>query len=231
MTEPERDADPMEVIAAVGHELRSPLATIKGFTSLLLGRWDEIADADKRDMIAAVRDDADRVARMITELLDASRLQTGRLSVSRAEVDVAAVARAVVTRVAVVEPDLEAEVAVDQGSPTAWADPDRVAQVLTNLVENAARHGDPRGIRVHVAPDPDGGGVRVAVHDRGRGIPAADLPRVFDRHFRHEEGRATGTGLGLWITRGLVEALGGQVTATSVEGEGSTFAFTLPPRP
>jgi signal transduction histidine kinase len=218
----------IEIISTVSHELRSPLTSIKGFTSLLLSRWDTIDDDRKREMLEVVRHDADRVTRMLTELLDISRLETGRLVLSPRPVLIGDLIRSVVAKVAVGEPELDVTVVVDPAVPEVLADADKVEQVLTNLVENAAKYASPTGMRITASPTAEGG-VAVAVADRGEGIPAADLPRVFARFYRREEGRPTGTGLGLWISRGLVEAHGGTLTAASVEGEGSTFTFTLPP--
>ncbi len=220
----------MEIIATVSHELRSPLTSIKGFTSLLLSRWDDIADERKRELLEAVRHDADRVTRMLSELLDISRLESGRLHLSPRPLLVGPLIDSVVAKVAMVEPDLDVVVQVADDVPEVTADADKVEQVLTNLVENAAKYASPIGMRI-TASVADDDGVVVAVADRGEGIPAEDLPRVFERFYRREEGRPTGTGLGLWISRGLVEAHGGTLTATSVEGEGSTFAFTLPAAP
>jgi signal transduction histidine kinase len=98
--------------------------------------------------------------------------------------------------------------------------------VLTNLVENAAKYGSPKGMKVTGAVE--GSTVSVAVRDTGEGIPAEDLPRVFTKFFRRDHGRPTGTGLGLWISQGLVEAHGGELIAESIVGRGSTFRFTLP---
>ena len=221
--------DAMEIIATVSHELRSPLTSIKGFTSLLLSRWDGIADDRKKEMLEQVRHDADRVTRMLTELLDISRLEAGRLSLRVRPIDLRALAVSVVEKVALVEADLEATVTFPDELPEVDADGDKVEQVLTNLVENAAKYASPQGLRIDGAVTD--GGVAVSVSDRGPGIPAEDLPRVFERFFRREEGRPTGTGLGLWISRGLVEAHGGTLTATSTEGEGSTFCFTIPVAP
>lgn len=223
---PDDDASAIEIVATVSHELRSPLTTIKGFTSLLLSRWDSIDDDRKREMLEAVRADADRVTRMISELLDISRLEAGRLRLARRWLEVEPAVRRVVAEVSMTDDRLAVEVEVPDGLPEVLADPDKVGQVLTNLLENAAKYADPATVRVTAARDGDA--VRIAVADRGEGIPAEDLPRVFERFFRRDEGRPTGTGLGLWISRGLVEAHGGTLTASSRVGEGSTFAFTLP---
>jgi signal transduction histidine kinase len=220
------DLTAVEIIATVSHELRSPLTSIKGFTSLLLSRWDGIADDRKKEMLEAVSHDADRVTRMLTELLDISRLEAGRLHLSPRPIEIGPLVRSIVDKVAMVEPDLDVTIDVAEDVPEVVADADKVEQVLTNLVENAAKYGSPVGLRIVVRADSDA--VSVAVADRGAGIPAEDLDRVFERFYRREEGRPTGTGLGLWISRGLVEAHGGRLVAESVEGQGSTFTFTLP---
>lgn len=215
-----------EVVSTVSHELRSPLTSVKGYTSLLLNRWDRIADDQKRTMLEQVHHDADRVTRLITELLDISRLETGRLVLRRQLVELREVAASVVSKLAIAYPDLDCTCTFDDAFPKVYADPDKLEQVLTNLVENAAKYGSPTGMRVVGTVLADK--VDVAVTDQGDGIPAADLPRVFRKFYRRDHGRPTGTGLGLWISRGLVEAHGGRLTAESVEGSGATFRFTLP---
>jgi signal transduction histidine kinase len=215
-----------EVVSTVSHELRSPLTSVKGYTSLLLNRWDRLKDEQKRMMLEQVHHDADRVTRLITELLDISRLETGRLVLRRQLVDLRELASQVVEKLTMTYPDLECAVTFSDGFPQVYADPDKVEQVLTNLVENAAKYASPTGMAVHGTATDDA--VAVAVSDRGEGIPAADLPRVFKKFFRRDMGKPTGTGLGLWISRGLVEAHGGKLTATSELGTGSVFEFTLP---
>ncbi len=221
----------MDIIATVSHELRSPLTSIKGYSSLLLNRWDRLTDDQKKMMLEQVRHDADRVTRLITELLDISRMETGRLALRREMVDLRALSASVVEKVTMAYPELQAELDFPAVFPPVHGDPDKLEQVLTNLVENAAKYADPVGLRIVgevPAPGGEGDAVAVAVHDRGRGIATDDLPRVFERFFHRDEGRPSGTGLGLWISRGLVEAHGGTITATSVEGEGSTFRFVVP---
>lgn len=222
----EREPTGAEVVSTVSHELRSPLTSVKGYTSLLLNRWDRIADDQKRMMLEQVHHDADRVTRLITELLDISRLETGRLVLRRQLVDVHAVATTVIDKLQVAYPDLDCSCEFPDDFPRVYADPDKLEQVLTNLVENAAKYAGPTGMRVEGIVGE--GVVSVAVHDTGEGIPPADVPRVFRKFFRRDHGKPTGTGLGLWISRGLVEAHGGRLTATSEEGVGSTFRFTLP---
>ncbi|HEX2064730.1 MAG TPA: ATP-binding protein [Acidimicrobiales bacterium] len=216
----------MEIVSTVSHELRAPLTSVKGYTSLLLSRWDRLADDQKRTMLGQVNHDADRVTRLITELLDISRLESGRLVLRRQLVDLEKVTLSVLEKVKMEYPDLDCEVAFPHPFPVVWADADKVEQVLTNLVENACKYASPSGMTLEgrVAE----GEVAVAVHDRGEGFPEHDLAKVFTKFFRRAETRPSGSGLGLWISRGLVEAHGGRLEATSVPGHGSTFRFTLP---
>ncbi len=216
----------MEVISTVSHELRSPLTSVKGYTSLLLSRWDKLGDAQKKLMLGQVQHDADRVTRLVGELLDISRLETGRLTLRRQMVDLGVVIDRVVDKVRLVESELSAAVDLAPGFPLVYADPDKVEQVLTNLVENAAKYADPKGMQV--VGRLNDSEVSIAVIDKGEGIAARDLPRVFTKFFRRAETRPSGSGLGLWISRGLVEAHGGRLVVESVVGEGSTFRFTLP---
>jgi len=216
----------IEIVSTVSHELRSPLTSVKGYTSLLLNRWDRLPDDQKQMMLEQVNHDADRVTRLITELLDISRLETGRLRLRRQLVDLPKLASIVVDKVRLEYPELEASTEFPEQFPKVYADPDKVEQVLTNLVENACKYASPRGLRI--VGSVEDGKVSVAVADRGEGIPAADLPKVFTKFFRRSEGRPTGSGLGLWISRGLVESHGGDLTAESAPRSGATFRFTLP---
>ena len=222
-------AEGIEVISTVSHELRSPLTSVKGYTSLLLNRWERLGDEQKRLMLEQVHHDADRVTRLVTELLDISRLETGRLVLRRQLVDLPALVASVTEKVRMTEPRLEVTVLFPDGFPAAYADPDKVEQVLTNLVENAAKYASPKDLTV--TGEGHNGHIHVAVTDRGEGIPPSDLPRVFNKFFRRAETRPTGSGLGLWISRGLVEAHGGRLDVESEVGKGSTFSFTLPTEP
>lgn len=216
----------IEIVSTVSHELRSPLSSVKGWTSLLLSKWDRIAEDKKKEMLEQVNHDADRVTRLITELLDISRLETGRLVLRRQMVNLPTLAERVVQKVGFEYPDLDVSVVFPDGFPEVYADPDKVEQVFTNLVENACKYASPKGLVVRgEASETE---VAVSVADQGEGIPEADLPKVFSKFFRRSEGRPTGSGLGLWISRGLVEAHGGKLTADSIRRRGTTFRFTLP---
>jgi len=213
------------LVSTVAHELRSPLTSVKGFTSTLLAKWERFDDEQKKLMLHTVNADADRVTRLITELLDVSRIDAGRLEMRKQVVDLpAAIRKTVAGRVASGEPDTRFVVEVRGELPEMWVDPDKFQQVIGNLVENAVRHG---AGTVTVTIGPFQGGAVVTVADQGEGIPEATATRVFTRFWRGGDRRA-GTGLGLYIVKGLVEAHGGSVAVGRAEGGGAQFRFVLP---
>lgn len=219
------ERDRAELISTVAHELRSPLTSVKGFTATLLHKWDRFTDEQRKLMLETVNADADRVTRLIGELLDVSRIDADRLELHRQVVDVgAAAARVVAGRVAAGESPQRFSVIVDGELPEVWLDPDKLDQVLANLVDNAIRHG--RGtVTVHVAPAP-GEGVDITVTDQGDGVPPEVRPLIFRRFWR--AGRYGGTGLGLYIVKGLVEAHGGTVSVDDAPGGGALFRVRFP---
>ena len=213
-----------ELVSTVAHELRSPLTSVKGFTATLLAKWDRFNDDQKRLMLETVNADADRVTRLITELLDIARIDSGRLTVSRQVVDIGrVVARHVAAMAARGEDPERFDVRVADGIPEMWVDADKLDQVLGNLLENAVRHGSGT---VTIVVEPAGDGAAVTVTDEGEGIPDEQRDRVFTRFWR--SGRRGGTGLGLYIVRGLVEAHGGQIEVGRGPGGGARFRFVLP---
>lgn len=221
----------IEVVSTVSHELRSPLTSVKGFTSLMLNRWDRLGDEQKREMIEQVHVDADRVTRLVTELLDISRLETGRLKLRRRMVGLPELIEKVIADVRHLHEGLEPTVRVPETVPEVYGDPDKIMQVLTNLVENTGKYADGQGVEVEVTvldEGPEAGSVAIAVCDRGPGIPPEDLGKVFTKFYRSGEGRPTGSGLGLYIAKGIVEAHGGHMRVESELGRGCRFTFTLP---
>ena len=213
-----------ELVSTVAHELRSPLTSVKGFTATLLAKWERFSDDQKRLMLQTVNSDADRVTRLITELLDIARIDSGRLTVRRQPVDPERVVRRHVDgMVAAGHDPASFEVQVAGGVPELWADPDKLDQVLANLLENAVRHG---AGRVTIIVEPHGNGAAVTVMDEGEGIPDELHDRVFTRFWR--SGRRGGTGLGLYIVRGLVEAHGGRIEVGRAPSGGARFRFVLP---
>ncbi|MGW6754393.1 ATP-binding protein [Streptomyces sp. NPDC055006] len=220
-----------ELIATVAHELRSPLTSVKGFTATLLAKWERFTDDQKKLMLETVDADANRVTRLIAELLDISRIDSGRLEVRRQPVDIgAAVARHVQAHVASGQPADRFLVRVEQPLPDLWADPDKIDQVLSNLLENAVRHGEGTvTIDVMTSASPrerECADTSVTVSDEGPGIPEESMNRVFTRFWRGS--KRGGTGLGLYIVKGIVEAHGGTITVGRALGGGAQFRFTLP---
>jgi signal transduction histidine kinase len=213
-----------ELISTVAHELRSPLTSVKGFTATLLAKWDRFNDDQKRLMLETVNADADRVTRLITELLDIARIDSGRLTVRRQVVDIGRVVQRHVSAMeAGGEDPAKFLVHVGDGIPEMWVDADKLDQVLGNLLENALRHG---AGTVTLEVEPAGDGASVTVTDEGEGIPDEQVDRVFTRFWR--SGRRGGTGLGLYIVRGLVEAHGGHIEVGRGPSGGARFRFVLP---
>ena len=220
-----------EFLAMVSHELRMPLTSIKGSTAALLGASRQFAPAETREFIRIVDGQADRMIGLVSELLDAGRIDTGTLSVSPEPSEVAAlVDRARTTFLSgggrhTVLIDLPPDL------PRVMADRQRVEQVLSNLLANAARQA-PESSPIRVAAERDGVHVAVSVSDEGRGIPPERLAQLFRKYSAGPGGDpgagTAGSGLGLAICRGLVEAHGGRIRAESGgPGRGARFTFTL----
>ncbi|MFB6812153.1 ATP-binding protein [Streptomyces sp. NPDC056387] len=222
-----------ELIATVAHELRSPLTSVKGFTATLLAKWERFTDDQKRLMLETVDADANRVTRLIAELLDISRIDSGRLEVRRQPVDIAtAVGRHVQALTANGQSPDRFLVRVSCPLPALWADPDKIDQILGNLLENAVRHGEGT-VTIEVSPTSLANaagktekGTAVTVTDEGPGIPEESMGRVFTRFWRGS--KRGGTGLGLYIVKGIVEAHGGTITVGRGPGGGAEFRFILP---
>ncbi|NUS58278.1 MAG: PAS domain-containing protein [Streptomycetaceae bacterium] len=224
-----QERDRADLVSTVAHELRSPLTSVKGFTATLLAKWHRFNDDQKRVMLETVNADADRVTRLITELLDVSRIESGRLEMRRQVVDIPEEVRKVIAgRVAAGEPEDRFRFETRGELPEMWLDPDKMDQILGNLVENAVRHGAGT-VTIVVEPDAHEEGAAVSVRDEGEGIPPEAVQRVFRQFWRGPGGnRRGGTGLGLYIVKGLVEAHGGVITVRRAPGGGAEFRFTVP---
>lgn len=222
----QRDRQKSDMVATVAHELRSPLTGIKGFSATLLSRWDAFTEDQRLFMLQTIDADADRLSRLITELLDAARIDAGRLSLRTEPVQLDELTGRVLNSVfsAVDEPP---QPRVEGEVPVVWGDADRVTQVLTNLVENAIRHGE--GLReVVVAAEPRGDidGVAVRIVDSGPGIPEESRVRIFSRFWR--SGPGAGSGLGMFIVRGVVDQHGGSIIIEDAEGGGASICVWFP---
>jgi signal transduction histidine kinase len=216
------DRDRSDLVATVAHELRSPLTGVKGFVQALLNRWDRLNDEQKKLMLTTVHADSDRLSRLITELLDVARLDTGRLSMHQRPCDLPVLAGRVIDSVRAGAPH-RIELQAPADLPEVWADPDKFTQVLTNLLENAIRHGsDP----VSVTAVRDGEHVLVRVDDSGDGIAPEIRRRAFTKFWT--TGQRGGSGLGLYLVNGLVRAHGGTVTIDDSPLGGARIATSWP---
>jgi two-component system phosphate regulon sensor histidine kinase PhoR len=219
-----------ELTANVSHELRTPLTSIKGFAETLL----DGAMADEvtcRRFLSIIDGETDRLVKLVDDLLDLSLLESKRLTLELKPVDVSVLVAHTVDKLRPLA--ATQRLTLHPSGPSGIvvaADADRLAQVLTNLVDNALKY-TPEGGRVDVQVAAVNGEVEVLVNDSGRGIGPEDLPHVFERFYRADRSRTRGsggTGLGLAIAKHIVEAHGGRISVSSQPNEGTTFKVTLP---
>ncbi len=219
------------LLAAVSHDLRTPLASIKASATSLLQEdiaWDA---ATRREFLTAIDEETDRLTRLVGSLLDLTRIQGGALTPAKDWYDMGELVARVTDRLAPLLSAHPLSVQIAPSLPLVAFDFVEMDQVLTNLIENAAKYSDP-GTEIAVDADCDDSAIRVEVRDHGFGIPAADLLHVFDPFYRVRCDKRTrrigGAGIGLAICKGFVDAHGGTIGVESTVGRGSTFAFTLP---
>ena len=215
-----------ELISLVAHELRSPLTSVKGFSNTLVKRWDRFSDEERRQFVGAINSDAERMARIISEVLDLARLEAGTLDLQLSEVKIdEAVSKALERLAAYPEVD---RVGVDVSDGlTAWTDRERLERDLANLVENALKFSQQGPITVTARPAD--GAVEIAVRDYGIGIEKARLPHVLSGPGpRGQIATPKGTGLGLYLARLVLEFQGGSLSVLSMPNVGSTFTMRLP---
>ncbi len=222
----------VDFVANVSHELRTPLTAVKGLVETL--RDGAVDDPQVRDrFLETVEDETDRLIRLVNELLILSRVDSEALGLQRESVDLGRLAQTTAARLKSQADTRQVtlRVEVSPRTPFAWADPDRIEQVLVNLLDNAIKYSHPGGVvTIRVAGRSDGM-ARVEVQDRGMGIPMEDLPRIGERFYRADKARSRtegGSGLGLAIAQALVEIHGGHLDLESEEGQGTRVTFTLP---
>jgi PAS domain S-box-containing protein len=220
-----------DFVSTVSHELRTPLAAIYGASRTLLRGDIDLGEEQRGSLLEVIANEADRLARTVNDILWASRLDSGTLRVTFERCDARALVREVVGAARVHLPDRITLVVWDtEPLPEIRADPDKVRQVLANLLDNAEKYSPDGGV-TEVRLDRRGNAVRFAVSDEGLGIPAADQRRIFEKFYRVDPNLSRGiggTGLGLYICRELVRRMDGDIWVDSREGEGSTFTFELP---
>jgi PAS domain S-box-containing protein len=221
----------------ISHELKTPVALIKGYAQTL-ARPDADWDVDTaRQGLQVIEEEADRLEALINNLLDVSRIQASGLRLDFADVDIESLARKVADAYRIQTDVHQIELDFPQPLPPVWGDQERLRQVLTNLVSNSIKYSPTGGlIRIggwqDTAPDaPAVERVVLYVADQGIGIPQHELPRIFDRFYRVDSSlrrSTTGAGLGLFLSKAIVEAHGGQIWARSEPGKGTTFFVALP---
>ncbi|MDB5096015.1 MAG: sensor histidine kinase [Cyanobacteria bacterium RYN_339] len=215
-----------DFIATVSHELKTPLTTISGFVELV--RNHELPRTEVIPIFDLILDECRRLGRMITDLLDLSKIQSGLLSLHLEKFSVAKMVEQAVRPFRMRYRDTHTiKVEITPPSGTMVADRDRIVQILVNLVGNAVKYS-PAGGEVTVKAQKLKSEWEFTVADQGMGIPEAALPRLFGRFFRVNEQQSSGSGLGLFITKSLVERHGGRISVTSQDGVGSTFLVRLP---
>jgi PAS domain S-box-containing protein len=220
-----------DFVSTVSHELRTPLAAIYG-AAMTLRRDDVALSPDQQEgMLGVIAGESERLAKIVNDILLASRLDSGAAQVSIGRADATELARSVLAAAEThLRPGIELSLSAPDPGPYVAADPDGLRQVLVNLVENAVKYS-PEGGLVEVEIDPSDGHVRFVVRDRGLGIPPSEHERIFEKFFRLDPNLSRGvggTGLGLYISREIVRRMGGQIEVESEPGQGSTFTFELP---
>jgi PAS domain S-box-containing protein len=221
-----------ELISIVSHQLRTPMTSIKGYTDLLyLETVGEINEAQRR-FLSIIKSNADRLALLANDLLDISRIETGRIRLNLEFIHISAIIDEIAAslRGQIEEKGLSLKLDIPEGLPPICGDRDRVAQILTNLIDNA-RHYTPAGGQITVSAQVKGNFLQVGVADTGIGIAPEDREKIFNRFYRADHPlvqEVAGTGLGLPIAKSFVQIHGGEIWVESEPGRGSTFSFTLP---
>jgi two-component system sensor histidine kinase VicK len=221
-----------DFVSSVSHGLRTPLTSIYGFAETLLRQDVLFGEAERQTFLGYIASESQRLTGIVDALLNVARLDTGDLQVNIAPTDVRDVVGEVVQSAQDGGPDGHSFVLDLPPEPLpANADPDKLRQVFSILLDNALKYS-PEGGTVTVGVERKRDTVEVSVADQGMGIPQADQEQIFRKFYRGSDAEsrlgAGGTGLGLFIARGLVTAMGGRIWVESREGEGSTFAFELP---
>lgn len=217
-------------LSMIGHELQTPLSIIKGYASTLRrsdGNWDNNA---LRDGLRVIEEESDRLSRVMGKLLLASRISTGGTPLEKEPIQLASLANKVAHRFQAVSNFHTFETSFEPGFPAITADPQLIEEVITNLIDNAVKYS-PGGGRITVSGKANSKQVEITISDEGVGIPASEIPHLFERFHRvdNEVTRKTqGVGLGLYICKSIIEANGGIIKVTSQLEKGSQFTITFP---
>jgi len=228
--EREQEEQRSTFISVISHELQTPIAIIKGYASTL-ARIDARLDPDAlHSRLVAIEEEADRLNKLVGNLLYASRIQAGGLQMELSALDLPPLIQGVVRRLKAKSPGVSVVLAIPPNLPTVMADRDRIEEVLQNLLDNAVKYS-PKQAHLTVSCRITGDEVIVSVSDAGMGISLRDQEQIFDRFQRAGDAHsrsAPGAGLGLYICRAIIEAHGGRIWVDSTLRQGSTFSFSLP---
>jgi len=221
-----------DFVSLVSHELRSPMAAVIGAARTLQDRWRTLAPEQREAFLALIGDETNRLAALIGDVLDTSRIEAGTFSYSFTDVDLGRLVKDAVATASVGQDEVRVRADVAGSVPVVRGDRERLRQVLTNLIDNAVKYS-PAGDEVTVTIRPENGVVRVEVTDNGPGIPRDQQRLIFEKFGRADVpgGSKPGTGLGLFIARSIVEAHGGTLDVRSRPASGATFELTLPVGP
>jgi two-component system sensor histidine kinase KdpD len=219
------------LLSSISHDLKTPLATITGAVTSLRQFGDKMNAESRDDLLQSIEEEGARLSRFVANLLDMTRIESGTVNPKRDWVDVADVVRGSIERAKKYFPGHPIEVSIASGLPLIKGDSVLLGQVLFNLIDNAIKYGGEEPVALYARKDGDA--LSVSVTDMGRGLPPADLERIFEKFYRRgakADGRTPGTGLGLAIARGFVEAMGGTIKAESpaVKKRGTRFVLRFP---
>jgi two-component system, OmpR family, sensor histidine kinase KdpD len=222
------------LLSSLSHDLRTPLASIRGAASSLHELGDRMDAKTRDDLVVTIEEESERLNRFVVNLFDMTRIESGSLKARRVAVAADEVIDRAVERARDIHPDLLVETSIADGLPALRGDPVLLEQVLFNLLDNARKYGGAEK-PVSIFARPEGDTVAISVTDQGKGIPADDIERIFEKFYRRTkgDGRAAGTGLGLSIARGFVTAMGGTLKAESpaARRRGTRFVIRLPAMP
>jgi signal transduction histidine kinase len=218
-----------DFVSVVSHELRSPMAAVIGAARTLQGRWRELSAEQRQSFLALIGDETSRLANLITDVLDTSRIEAGTFSFSFSDVDIAELIRDVAATAELGQDEVRVRTEIPSALPSVRGDRERLRQVLQNLVDNAVKYSS-AGAEVELSAVSMDGVIQMYVRDQGPGIPLEDQKLIFEKFGRSNAGGVAkpGSGLGLFIARSIVEAHGGTLDVESTPEEGAVFVLELP---
>ncbi len=217
-----------EFIATVSHELRTPLTSIRGFSQTLLNSWDKIKDEDKKKFIGIIEEQSNRLIHLVENILSVSKMSTENQVMKRVNVNNSI--KKVIPLIKEQYKNHRFETEFLDSLPDARLDEDKFQQIITNLLDNAAKYSEP-GTKVTIATEIVNGMITIKVKDEGVGIKKEDYDKVFQKFSRlenHLTSKTQGNGLGLYITKQLVEKMGGEISFSGRENKGTVFEIKFP---